>query len=34
MLVAADSPPGIADQFEATIVWMSEDEMLPGGRIC
>jgi bifunctional enzyme CysN/CysC len=30
MLVAADSPPGIADQFEATLVWMSEDEMLPG----
>ena len=27
----ADSPPGIADQFEATIIWMSEDEML-GGR--
>ena len=30
MLSAADSPPGIADQFEATIIWMSEDEMLPG----
>ena len=30
ILAAADSPPGIADQFEATIVWMSEDEMLPG----
>ena len=30
MLVAADSPAGIADQFEATVVWMSEDEMLPG----
>ena len=30
MLVAADSPAGIADQFEATIIWMSEDEMLPG----
>ena len=27
----AESPPGIADQFEATIIWMSEDEML-GGR--
>ena len=26
----ADSPPGIADQFEATIIWMSEDEMLAG----
>ena len=31
LFAAADSPPGIADQFEATIVWMSEDEML-GGR--
>ena len=30
MLVAADSPPEIADQFEATIIWMNEDEMLPG----
>jgi bifunctional enzyme CysN/CysC len=30
VLSAADSPPGIADQFEATIIWMSEDEMLPG----
>ena len=30
VLAAADSPPGIADQFEATIIWMSEDEMLPG----
>ena len=30
MLAAADSPPGIADQFEATLIWMSEDELLPG----
>jgi bifunctional enzyme CysN/CysC len=30
MLVAAASPPGIADQFESTVVWMSEDAMLPG----
>jgi bifunctional enzyme CysN/CysC len=30
MLVAADSPPGIADQFEAVIIWMDDDEMLPG----
>jgi bifunctional enzyme CysN/CysC len=28
---SVDSPPSIADQFEAAIVWMSEDEML-GGR--
>ena len=31
MFASATAPPGIADQFEATIVWMSEDEML-GGR--
>ena len=30
LLCSADAPAGIADQFEATIVWMSEDEMLPG----
>ena len=30
-VVAADSdPPGAADQFEATIVWMDEDALLPG----
>ncbi len=26
----ADDPPEAADQFEATIVWMSDEEMLPG----
>ena len=26
----ADNPPAAADQFEATIVWMSEDALLPG----
>lgn len=31
LFASAESPPGIADQFEATIIWMSEDEML-GGR--
>ena len=30
MLASADSPPGIADQFEAAIIWLSDDEMLPG----
>ena len=30
VLAAADAPPGVADQFEATIVWMSEEPMLPG----
>ena len=29
-LAAAQSPPGVADQFEATIVWTSRDAMLPG----
>jgi bifunctional enzyme CysN/CysC len=30
LISSADSPAGIADQFEATVVWMGEDEMLPG----
>jgi bifunctional enzyme CysN/CysC len=30
MLAAADSPPQVADQFEATIIWMSEEPLLPG----
>ncbi|MCH8616947.1 sulfate adenylyltransferase subunit CysN [Sphingomonas sp. SM33] len=30
VIAAADSPPEVADQFEATIVWMDEHEMLPG----
>jgi bifunctional enzyme CysN/CysC len=30
VLVAFDAPPQIADQFEATIVWMAEDPMLAG----
>jgi bifunctional enzyme CysN/CysC len=30
VLSAADAPPETADQFEATIVWMAEEEMLPG----
>jgi bifunctional enzyme CysN/CysC len=30
VLAAATAPPGVADQFEAHIVWMSDDEMLPG----
>ena len=29
VLVAAASPPQVADQFEAHIVWMAEEEMLP-----
>jgi bifunctional enzyme CysN/CysC len=32
VIAAAGEPPGIADQFESHIVWMSEDEMLPGRR--
>ena len=32
VVAAAGDPPGIADQFESHIVWMSEDEMLPGRR--
>jgi bifunctional enzyme CysN/CysC len=30
VIAAADSPPEVADQFEATIVWMDENEMIPG----
>jgi bifunctional enzyme CysN/CysC len=30
VLADATDPPGVADQFEAQIVWMSETEMLPG----
>ena len=30
VISVADSPPEVADQFEATIVWMADEEMLPG----
>ena len=30
VIAAAADPPETADQFEATIVWMSEEELLPG----
>jgi len=30
VLAAATSPPGVADQFQATVVWMHEEPMLPG----
>lgn len=30
MISGAESPAQTADQFEATLVWMSEDAMLPG----
>ncbi len=30
VIAAADDPPQAADQFEATIVWMDEHELLPG----
>jgi bifunctional enzyme CysN/CysC len=30
VLAAADAPPQVADQFEATIVWMAEEALLPG----
>ena len=34
VLAAADAPPAVADQFEATIVWMGEEPMLPGRPYC
>jgi bifunctional enzyme CysN/CysC len=30
ILVAADNRPSVADQFEATLIWMSDQPMLPG----
>ncbi len=30
LLCASSEPAQVADQFEATVVWMSEDAMLPG----
>ena len=30
VLCAADAPPQVADQFEAAIVWMADEPMLPG----
>jgi bifunctional enzyme CysN/CysC len=30
VLVVADNPPQVADQFEATLVWMADEAMLPG----
>ena len=30
VIAAAGDPPEAADQFEATIVWMADEEMLPG----
>ena len=30
VIAAADAPPESADQFEANIVWMSEDDLVPG----
>ncbi len=30
VIAAADAPPQIADQFDATIVWMGEEALLPG----
>jgi bifunctional enzyme CysN/CysC len=32
VIAAATAPPLVADQFETHVVWMSEDEMLPGRR--
>ena len=30
VIVAANDPPQVADQFEATLVWMAEDALVPG----
>ncbi len=30
VLVSGDSPAGVADQFQTTIIWMNEEPLLPG----
>ena len=30
VIAAADHPPSVADQFQATLVWMGEERLLPG----
>jgi len=30
VIAASDAPPAVADQFEVTLVWMAEEELLPG----
>ncbi|MGH6786116.1 MAG: sulfate adenylyltransferase subunit CysN [Novosphingobium sp.] len=30
VIAAADSPPQVADQFEAALVWMSDEPLIPG----
>ncbi len=30
VIASADNPPEVADQFESTIVWMSDDTLVPG----
>ncbi len=30
IIAAADSPPAVADQFEADVIWMNTEPMLPG----
>jgi len=30
VLAAADAPPQVADQFEASLVWMADEAMVPG----
>jgi bifunctional enzyme CysN/CysC len=32
IIAAADAAPEVADQFAATLVWMADEEMLPGRR--
>lgn len=30
VIAAADAPPQVADRFEATLMWMSDDALIPG----
>ena len=34
VLAAGSAPPGVADQFQVTMIWMHEEHMLPGRPSC
>ena len=34
VIAAAAAPPAVADQFEATLVWMGEQRCFPAAHTC
>ncbi|MEI9905130.1 MAG: EF-Tu/IF-2/RF-3 family GTPase [Asticcacaulis sp.] len=34
ILVPPNARPEVSDQFQAHLIWMSEDELIPAGRTC